>query len=157
MVSALSLKNEHLDSRRPETSARRGESSTVSSSRTSFAGIMRKSSTHNEEQQERNSRQHLEEMLEEMRLTENELQNNPSHKNFLKYRENIRQLLKILQSRVFKSETILTRKSHELTVVKVVNETLHELYSQISRPSTDTLIVLVLMGEIRGLLLSELA
>lgn len=97
----------------------------------------------------------LDSMLIALEQSERDMQQTPTRENFLLYRNQVRTLLSHLQQKVF-SNTTLTSGNKELQIVRVINKNLHELYQKVMKPQSDTLIILLLMGQIRGLLLSEL-
>lgn len=137
------------DRRNPQTTNRSAGSSGTSA----FSSLLQTSLAGTNKTSRKKMPLSFADLMEELDEYEQDLLQKPSHPNFLRYRDQVRKLTSFILKNEFKIRTVRDRKQKEFEVVHYINRNLAETLQEILRRNPDTVMILRLMGELRGLVL----
>lgn len=92
-------------------------------------------------------------LMEDLDTYEDNLLVKPDHRNFLRYRDQIRKITTFILKEQFSIKTIRDRRQKEFEVVHYIDQNLAVILQEILHRNPDTVMILRLMGEVRGLIL----
>lgn len=98
----------------------------------------------------------VEALMEELEELEHDLLKKPNHHNFLRYRSHVRKITSFILKKEFHLRTLRDRKQREYEIVSFTNQNLSKTLQEVLRRNPDIVMILRLMGEVRGLILDLL-
>ena len=98
-------------------------------------------------------RSHLEDLMENLESYEENLLNMPDVNNFNAYRDQVKKIVKKILDDGFLYKSFKDRHQRRYEFVKIIDNKLNELLTNITRRNKEIVVMLHLMGQIKGLIL----
>lgn len=130
------------------------QKNTASSSR--FSTLLQSSLAKVNQTKKKESDFSIDDLMDELETLENDLQKKPNHHNFLRYRSHVRKITSFILKKEFHLRTLRDRKRQEYEIILFTNKNLSKTLQEVLRRNPDIVMILQLMGEVRGLILDLL-
>ncbi|MDH5720921.1 MAG: YaaR family protein [Spirochaetia bacterium] len=122
----------------------------------SKGGIFQRMMTHRVEEVSRplsKENYRLEDMIEELEIYEEKLLSLPDIENFNSYKNHVKEIARKIVDKAFLYKSFRDKKQKRYEFIKVIDENLNDLLKTITRRNKEVVIMLHLMGQIKGLIL----